>query len=107
VASIGVSLGLTAATITSKGTLAQKERWLPKLATFETSAPGDHRTRTPARCLRRDEVLRQTDGEDYLSTGRRRSSQRPGRGNVIVVYAKLDEGDAGSIGGTAKRDRKC
>lgn len=35
VASLGVSLGLTAQTIMAKGTLAQKERWLPKLATFE------------------------------------------------------------------------
>jgi len=35
VASVGVSLGLGAGTIASKGTLAQKERWLPKLVTFE------------------------------------------------------------------------
>ena len=35
VASMGVSLGLGAGTIAAKGTLAQKERWLPKLVTFE------------------------------------------------------------------------
>src|SRR5882757_6081925 len=31
---VGVSLGLGAATITSRGTLAQKERWLPDLMTL-------------------------------------------------------------------------
>lgn len=36
VASLGVSLGLAAGTIRSRGTLAQKERWLPGLVTFET-----------------------------------------------------------------------
>ncbi len=35
VASLGVSLGLAAGTIRSRGTLAQKERWLPGLVTFE------------------------------------------------------------------------
>ncbi len=35
VASMGVSLGLGVGTIASKGTLAQKERWLPRLVTFE------------------------------------------------------------------------
>ena len=32
---IGVSLGLAAATIMARGTLAQKERWLPSLVTFD------------------------------------------------------------------------
>ena len=35
VASMGVSLGLTPSTIRSKGTLAQKKRWLPELVTLE------------------------------------------------------------------------
>src|ERR1700727_51539 len=35
---IGVSLGLGAATIMSRGTLAQKERWLPELMTLEKIA---------------------------------------------------------------------
>ncbi len=38
VASVGVSLGLGAATILSRGTLAQKKRWLPELVTFEKVA---------------------------------------------------------------------
>ncbi len=35
---VGVSLGLGAATIMSRGTLAQKERWLPELMTLEKIA---------------------------------------------------------------------
>ena len=35
---VGVSLGLGATTIMSRGTLAQKERWLPELMTLEKIA---------------------------------------------------------------------
>ncbi len=35
VASMGVSIGLTAGTLRSRGTLAQKKRWLPGLVTME------------------------------------------------------------------------
>src|SRR4051794_21939905 len=35
VAALGVSIGLGAATIMQRGTLAQKERWLPQLMTME------------------------------------------------------------------------
>ena len=35
VVSMGVSVGLTVSTIRSKGTLAQKKRWLPELVTLE------------------------------------------------------------------------
>lgn len=48
VGSMGVSMGLTASTIRSKGTLAQKKRWLPGLVTMETVAPGPSPSRTPA-----------------------------------------------------------
>jgi alkylation response protein AidB-like acyl-CoA dehydrogenase len=96
VASIGVSLGLTAATIWNKGSLAQKERWLPKLATFEhvgawaitepdagSDAFGGMRT-----YVRRD-------GEDYVLNGRKTFITNGPHADVIVVYAKLDDGDGG------------
>ncbi|MGV0803245.1 acyl-CoA dehydrogenase family protein, partial [Mycolicibacterium elephantis] len=35
VTGMGVSLGLTVPTIMSRGTLAQQERWLPELVTYE------------------------------------------------------------------------
>lgn len=94
VASIGVSLGLTAATIWSKGSLEQKERWLPKLATFEhvgawaitepdagSDAFGGMRT-----YVRRD-------GDGYVLNGRKTFITNGPHADVIVVYAKLDEQD--------------
>ena len=103
VASIGVSLGLTAATITSKGTLAQKERWLPKLATFEhvgAWAITEPDSGSDAFGGMKSYVKR--DGEDYLLNGQKTFITNGPDADVIVVYAKLDEGDP-SI---AKRDRK-
>lgn len=96
VASVGVSLGLTAATIWNKGSLEQKERWLPKLATFEhvgawaitepdagSDAFGGMRT-----YVRRD-------GDDYILNGRKTFITNGPQADVIVVYAKLDEQDGG------------
>ena len=103
VASIGVSLGLTAATITSKGTLAQKERWLPKLATFEhvgAWAITEPDSGSDAFGGMKSYVRR--DGEDYLLNGQKTFITNGPDADVIVVYAKLDEGDPS----TAKRDRK-
>ena len=75
-ASLGVSLGLGAATIMSRGTLAQKERWLPGLVTLEKVARlGDHRARRRLGCVRRHEDLRPAaTARTTSSTGRRRSS---------------------------------
>lgn len=102
VASVGVSLGLTAATIWNKGSLEQKERWLPKLATFEhvgawaitepdagSDAFGGMRT-----TVRRD-------GDDYILKGQKTFITNGPDADVIVVYAKLDEQD-----GTDLRQRK-
>lgn len=102
VASIGVSLGLTAQTIMAKGTLAQKERWLPKLATFEhigawaITEPdsGSDAFGGMATYVRRD-------GDGYVLNGRKTFITNGPEADVIVVYAKLDEGD-----GADKRDRK-
>lgn len=44
-----VSLGLGAATIASRGTLAQKERWLPELMTLKRLRRGPSPNRTRAR----------------------------------------------------------
>jgi alkylation response protein AidB-like acyl-CoA dehydrogenase len=102
VASVGVSLGLTAQTILAKGTLAQKERWLPKLATFEhvgawaITEPdsGSDAFGGMATYVRRD-------GDDYLLNGRKTFITNGPEADVIVVYAKLDEGD-----GADKRGRR-
>lgn len=45
VTGMGVSLGLTVPTIQNRGTLAQQERWLPGLVTYEKVGRG----RSPSR----------------------------------------------------------
>ncbi|MGW7535883.1 acyl-CoA dehydrogenase family protein [Amycolatopsis sp. NPDC054798] len=102
VASIGVSLGLTAQTILAKGTLAQKERWLPKLATFEhvgAWAITEPDSGSDAFGGMKTSVRR--DGDGYLLNGQKTFITNGPFADVIVVYAKLDEGD-----GTGQRDRK-
>jgi alkylation response protein AidB-like acyl-CoA dehydrogenase len=103
VTSMGVSMGLTAATIRSKGTLAQKERWLPKLATFEhvgawaitepdsgSDAFGGMKT-----------YVRRDGSGGYVLNGQKTFITNGPFADVTVVFAKLDEGD-----GTDRRDRK-
>jgi alkylation response protein AidB-like acyl-CoA dehydrogenase len=94
VASIGVSLGLGAATIASKGTLAQKERWLPQLVTFEKVAAWaitEPESGSDAFGGMKTTVRR--DGEDYILKGQKTFITNGPEADVIVVYAKLDEGD--------------
>jgi acyl-CoA dehydrogenase len=108
VASIGVSLGLGAATIASKGTLAQKERWLPKLVTFEHVAAwaitepdsGSDAFGGMKTTVRRDPSTGSGQAA-YVLNGQKTFITNGPDADVIVVYAKLDEGD-----GTPMRDRK-
>lgn len=102
VAAVGVSLGLGVGTIAAKGTLRQKERWLPKLVTFEHVAAwaiteptaGSDAFGGMTTSVRRD-------GEDYILKGHKTFITNGPDADVIVVYAKLDEGD-----GAPLRDRK-
>jgi hypothetical protein len=112
VTSMGVSVGLTAAAIRSKGTLAQKERWLPKLATFEhvgAWAITEPDSGSDAFGGMKSYVRR--DGEDYILNGQKTFITNGPFADVTVVFAKLEEGSAGSAGGagdagTDKRTRK-
>ena len=104
VTGLGVSLGLTVPTITSRGTLAQQERWLPGSGHLrEDRRVGDHRTRLGLGRLRRHEVLcGRRDGDDYILNGQKTFITNGPDADVVVVYAKLDEGDPS----VDKRDRK-
>ena len=103
ISTFGVSLGLGAATIMSRGTLAQKERWLPELMTLEKIAAwaitepdaGSDAFGGMKTYVRRD-------GADYLLNGQKTFITNGPDADVLVVYAKLDEGHA-SID---KRSRK-
>ena len=93
---IGVSLGLGAATIMSRGTLAQKERWLSDLMTLDkiaawaitepdsgSDAFGGMKT-----------TVRRSGDEDgaYLLNGQKTFITNGPYADVLIVYAKLDDG---------------
>jgi alkylation response protein AidB-like acyl-CoA dehydrogenase len=103
---VGVSLGLGATTIASRGTLAQKERWLPELVTLDkiaawaitepdagSDAFGGMKTHV------------RSDGADYILNGQKTFITNGPDADVLVVYAKLAEDGAGDSE-TDRRDRQ-
>lgn len=97
-----VSLGLGAATIMSRGTLAQKERWLPQLMTLEKIAAWaitEPDSGSDAFGGMKTTVKR--DGEDYILNGQKTFITNGPFADVLVVYAKLAEGpESGSESGS-------
>jgi alkylation response protein AidB-like acyl-CoA dehydrogenase len=92
---VSVSLGLGAATILSRGTLAQKERWLPELMTLEKIAAWaitEPDSGSDAFGGMKTHVKR--DGEDYILNGQKTFITNGPYADVLVVYAKLDDGDS-------------
>jgi alkylation response protein AidB-like acyl-CoA dehydrogenase len=90
-----VSLGLGATTIMSGGTLAQKERWLPDLMTLRKIAAWaitEPDSGSDAFGGMKTTVKR--DGEDYILNGQKTFITNGPYADVLVVYAKLDEGDS-------------
>ncbi len=103
VTGMGVSLGLTVPTIAGRGTLAQQERWLPGLVTYEKIgawAITEPDSGSDAFGGMKSYVVR--DGDDYILNGQKTFITNGPDADVVVVYAKLDEGDP-SID---KRNRK-
>jgi alkylation response protein AidB-like acyl-CoA dehydrogenase len=101
VTGMGVSLGLTVPTIMRRGTLAQQERWLPDLVTYEKVgawAITEPDSGSDAFGGMKSYVVR--DGEDYILNGQKTFITNGPDADVVVVYAKLDEP------GVDKRDRK-
>ncbi|WP_040788714.1 acyl-CoA dehydrogenase family protein [Nocardia paucivorans] len=102
VSAMGVSLGLGAATIMSRGTIAQQERWVPdivslrKIACWAITEPdsGSDAFGGMKTSVRRD-------GDDYILNGQKTFITNGPFADILIVYAKLDEGD-----GTPPRDRK-
>src|SRR5215211_7381975 len=102
VAAAGVSIGLGAATIMQRGTLAQKERWLPSLMTMEKVAAWaitEPDSGSDAFGGMKTHVKR--DGDDYILNGQKTFITNGPYADVAIVYAKLDDG-----GVADKRDRK-
>ena len=105
VTGIGVSLGLTVPTIASRGTLAQQERWLPELVTYEKIgawAITEPDAGSDAFGGMKSYVVR--DGDDYLLNGQKTFITNGPDADVVVVYAKLNE-DGDSTGSGSSRER--
>jgi alkylation response protein AidB-like acyl-CoA dehydrogenase len=103
VTGMGVSLGLTVPTIAGRGTLAQQERWLPGLVTYAKVgawAITEPDSGSDAFGGMKSYVVR--DGDDYILNGQKTFITNGPDADVVVVYAKLDEGDPT----VDKRDRK-
>ena len=91
---VGVSLGLGATTIMSRGTLAQKERWLPELMTLDKIAAWaitEPDSGSDAFGGMKTHVKR--DGNDYILNGQKTFITNGPFADVLVVYAKLDDAD--------------
>ncbi|HEY2198585.1 MAG TPA: acyl-CoA dehydrogenase family protein [Mycobacterium sp.] len=92
---VGVSLGLGAATVMSRGTLAQKERWLPELMTLEKIAAWaitEPDAGSDAFGGMKTYVKR--DGDDYILNGQKTFITNGPFADILVVYAKLDDGQS-------------
>jgi acyl-CoA dehydrogenase len=93
VTAMGVSSGLTAGTILSRGTLAQKERFVPQLLTMEKvgawaiTEPGSGSDAFGAM----KSVCRR-DGDDYLLSGQKTFITNGPYADTIIFICKLEDG---------------
>jgi alkylation response protein AidB-like acyl-CoA dehydrogenase len=98
VTAMGVSMGLTAAAIMSKGTIAQKERWgldlltLDKIGAWAITEPGSG---SDAFGGMRSSAKR--DGDEYILNGSKTFITNGPHADTIVFICKLDESDGTPI----------
>lgn len=94
VTAMGVSMGLTAAAIQSRGTIAQKERWVPDLLTLEKvgawaiTEPGSGSDAFGSMIS-----TARRDGDEYLLKGSKTFITNGPYADTIVFICKLDEGN--------------
>ncbi|MCX7620231.1 MAG: acyl-CoA dehydrogenase family protein [Acidimicrobiales bacterium] len=94
VTAMGVSMGLTAAAIQSRGTIAQKERWVPELLTMEKIgawAITEPNSGSDAFGSMRSTARR--DGDEYILNGSKTFITNGPYADTIVFICKLDEGN--------------
>ncbi|MEU7634014.1 acyl-CoA dehydrogenase family protein [Nocardia sp. NPDC049220] len=92
VTAMGVSIGLAATTIMSRGTLAQQERWLKDIVTMAKVAAWaitEPDSGSDAFGGMRTTVKR--DGADYILNGQKTFITNGPYADVMIVYAKLDD----------------
>jgi len=102
VTSLGVSTGLTVGTIRSRGTLAQKKRWLPGLVSLaKIGAWAITEPDSGSDALGGMKTTVRRDGDDYILNGQKTFITNGPYADTAVVFAKLDDGS-----GTPQRERK-
>ncbi|MDQ3031514.1 MAG: acyl-CoA dehydrogenase family protein [Myxococcota bacterium] len=93
VTALGVSVGLTAGAITRKGTIAQKERFVPELLTLEKigawaiTEPG-----SGSDAFGSMKAVARRDGDDYVLSGQKTFITNGPYADTIVFICRLDDG---------------
>ncbi|RDI64371.1 acyl-CoA dehydrogenase family protein [Nocardia pseudobrasiliensis] len=101
VTAMGVSIGLGATTILSRGTLAQKERWLEDIVTMKkVAAWAITEPDSGSDAFGGMKTYVKRDGDDYILNGQKTFITNGPYADTVIVYAKLEEGEAD------KRNRK-
>jgi alkylation response protein AidB-like acyl-CoA dehydrogenase len=93
VTALGVSMGLTAAAINAKGTIAQRERWVPELLSLEKigswaiTEPG-----SGSDAFGSMSSTARRDGDEYVLNGSKTFITNGPYADTIVFICKLDDG---------------
>ena len=94
VTAMGVSMGLTAAAISSKGTIAQKERWVPDLLTMDKiGAWAITEPNSGSDAFGSMKATARRDGDEYVLNGSKTFITNGPYADTIVFICKLDEGN--------------
>jgi acyl-CoA dehydrogenase len=101
VTAMGVSMGLTASAITSRGTIRQKERWALDLLTFEkVGAWAITEPDSGSDAFGSMKSTAKRDGDEYILNGSKTFITNGPYADTIVFICKLDEGRAPAVGGS-------
>jgi alkylation response protein AidB-like acyl-CoA dehydrogenase len=93
VTAMGVSMGLTAAAINAKGTIAQKERWVPDLLTMEKiGAWAITEPNSGSDAFGQMASTARRDGDEYVLNGSKTFITNGPYADTIVFICKLDDG---------------
>jgi alkylation response protein AidB-like acyl-CoA dehydrogenase len=94
VTAMGVSMGLTSAAINSRGTIRQKERWVPDLLTMEkVGAWAITEPNSGSDAFGSMKSTAKRDGDEYLLNGSKTFITNGPYADTIVFICKLDEGN--------------
>ncbi|MCU1454431.1 MAG: acyl-CoA dehydrogenase [Acidimicrobiales bacterium] len=94
VTAMGVSMGLTSAAINAKGTIAQKERWVPDLLTMDKiGAWAITEPNSGSDAFGSMRATARRDGNEYVLKGSKTFITNGPYADTIVFICKLDEGN--------------